>query len=302
MRKREKNPATATGTGQASNLVRGLSILRAFTPQDTWLGNQDLIERTDLPKATVSRLTGTLTAMGYLLYDEDMGRYRLGPATVSLGYSALSSSAVVQLAAPLMQELADHMGVAVALGTRDGSEMVYLANARSQGPVSLRLNVGSRLPIWRTAMGLAWLVGTTAEIRAALIDDMLATEPEHADEIRCAVGDVQRQYREKGFITSCGHWFSYINAAGIAFQPADGSPLVAITCGGIVDMIPMEACRTVAGPALRRLVERLQAGLEGADDPGPLPDAFFRTGVIGRGLPLSRKAGLRRIESSFQSV
>ena len=36
-----------------------------------------------------------------------------GTFNVSLGYSALSSSAVVQMAVPLMQELADETGVAV---------------------------------------------------------------------------------------------------------------------------------------------------------------------------------------------
>ena len=76
-----------------------------------------------------------------------LGRYSIGPATVSLGYSALSSSPVVHMARPLMQELADQTGAAVALGTRDGLEMVYLANCRSMCPVSLRLNVGSRLPL-----------------------------------------------------------------------------------------------------------------------------------------------------------
>ncbi|WP_204280159.1 helix-turn-helix domain-containing protein, partial [Raoultella ornithinolytica] len=71
----------------ASALVRGLQILRAFTPADVTLGNQELIERTGLPKATISRLTYTLVGLGYLIYDPLLGRYSIGPATVSLGYS-----------------------------------------------------------------------------------------------------------------------------------------------------------------------------------------------------------------------
>lgn len=53
----------------AASLTRGLDILRAFAANDATLGNQQLIERTGLPKATVSRLTATLVSLGYLHHD-----------------------------------------------------------------------------------------------------------------------------------------------------------------------------------------------------------------------------------------
>jgi hypothetical protein len=112
-RARPADGAEAAESQQSGGLVdpRGLEILRSFTAEDTTLGNQELIERTGLPKATVSRLTATLVSLGYLHYDTQLGRYSIGPATVSLGYSALSSSAVVHMAQPLMQSLADkHRG------------------------------------------------------------------------------------------------------------------------------------------------------------------------------------------------
>jgi hypothetical protein len=60
MRKRTKPADGSEGAevgNSAASLTRGLEILRAFTADDATLGNQDLIERTGLPKATVSRLT-----------------------------------------------------------------------------------------------------------------------------------------------------------------------------------------------------------------------------------------------------
>lgn len=254
------------GSNPAASLTRGLEILRCFTANDTTLGNQDLIERTGLPKATVSRLTATLVSLGYLHYDTQLGRYSIGPATVSLGYSALSSSAVVHMAQPLMQELADQTGVATALGTRDGLEMVYLANCRSQSPVSLRLNVGSRLPIWRTAMGLAYLAEMRSDIRDDVVARMIAEAPEHAPRIRAAVAEAIESYARQGFVAIFGSWYSYINAVGVAFRPTDGSPLVALTCGGIVDIIPQDVCLSRIGPDLVATVARLRARLNG--EPG----------------------------------
>ncbi len=270
MRKRTKpveGAEPAEAANPAASLTRGLEILRAFTADDATLGNQDLIERTNLPKATVSRLTATLVSLGYLHYDDNLGRYSIGPATVSLGYSALSSSAVIHIARPLMQQLADQTGVAVALGTRDGLEMVYLASCRSMSPVTLRLNVGSRLPIWRTAMGLAYLAEMKPEIRDMVIDETVRSDPARETQIRDLVAGALHSYKTLGFVTTFGHWYSYINAVGVAFRPTDGTPLVALTCGGIVDLVPKEACLDHVGPDLVRMAQRLRAVLTGPSDP-----------------------------------
>jgi len=269
MRKRTRRAEgydSSTAGNSAATLTRGLEILRAFTAEDATLGNQDLIERTGLPKATISRLTATLVGLGYLHYDNDLGRYSIGPATVSLGYSALSSSAVVHMARALMQELADETGAAVALGMRDGPEMVYAANCRSMAPVSLRLNVGSRLPIWRTAMGLAYVADSDPAARKLLVAEMIAAEPASKQKITELVNQAVVDLSQRGFVSIFGTWYSYINAVGVSFQPTDGSPRVALTCGGIVDIVPREACLEVVGPRLVKLVSRLGTLLEGRQD------------------------------------
>lgn len=267
MRKRN-NPTEAAepaGTGtSAASLTRGLAILRAFTPDDATLGNQDLIERTGLAGATVSRLTQTLVSLGYLHYDHVLGRYSIGAATVSLGYSALSSNPIIHIARPLMQELADWTGAAVALGARVGLEMVYLANCRSMSPVTLQLNVGSRVPIARTAMGLAYLADLDEDARRPLIEELNQLHPGQSERLTADIDRAIRDARQLGFVTAFGSWHSYINAVGVTFHASDGSATVALTCGGIVDILPPEHCRREVGPRLVRLVQELREGLEGA--------------------------------------
>ncbi|MGQ3294512.1 MAG: IclR family transcriptional regulator domain-containing protein, partial [Shinella sp.] len=163
-------------------------------------------------------------------------------------------------------ELADQTGAAVALGTRDGLEMVYLANCRSMSPVSLRLNVGSRLPIYRTAMGLAYLVEMKPEIRQSVVEQLVAAEPEKAADLERLIENATEDHRRDGFISAFGSWHSYINAVGVAFRPTDGSPLVALTCGGIVDILSRNHCREIVGPELVRLTRRLRARLAGESD------------------------------------
>jgi len=253
--------ADGEGSSSAKALIRGLDILSAFSANDATLGNQDLIRRTGLPKATVSRLTAVLTSLGYLHYDAETGRYSIGPATVSLGYSALSSSPVVHAALPLMETLAKRTGGAVALGARDGLDMVYLANHRSMGPVTLQLNVGSRLPIWRTAMGLAYIADLSAAEREAILDEIERAEPASHHAIRDLVDRSVKQYRRDGFVCAIGTWFSYINAVGTVFRPSDGTQRIAITCGGIVDILNEKTCREVVGPDVVDLITQLKLAL-----------------------------------------
>src|SRR5690606_851872 len=75
----------------ANALARGLEVLRCFTPGESLLGNKDISVRTGLPKPTVSRLTYTLTKLGYLQHDTWLGKYRLGPLVLSIGYPVLAS-------------------------------------------------------------------------------------------------------------------------------------------------------------------------------------------------------------------
>ena len=72
-------------------LARGLDVLRCFRPYETNLTNQEIAQRTGLPKPTISRLTHTLRKLDYLVYSERTGTYRLGAGVLALGFGVLSS-------------------------------------------------------------------------------------------------------------------------------------------------------------------------------------------------------------------
>ena len=63
----------------ATTLARGLEVLRCFTPLEPLLGNKEISVRTGLPKPTVSRLTYTLTKLGYLRHNMRLGNTSSAP-------------------------------------------------------------------------------------------------------------------------------------------------------------------------------------------------------------------------------
>ncbi|WP_245986003.1 IclR family transcriptional regulator [Azospirillum thermophilum] len=188
-------------------LYRGLELLRCFRPTDTALGNQELAQRSGLPKATVSRLTYTLSKLGYLVYLEDSGKYRMGVPVLGLGYACLGGMRIGETAQPYLQELAELAGdgVVAGVGGRDDLSMIYIGCARSAGVLSLQLTIGSRISLGRSSMGRACLAGVGEEERAALMRKLRARAgeerwPRIEDGILRAVDEV----RSRGFCTTIG--------------------------------------------------------------------------------------------------
>jgi DNA-binding IclR family transcriptional regulator len=152
------------------SLVRGLEILRAFRPGADLLGNGEIAERTQLSRATVSRLTQTLVDNGLLEHDRRRRSYRLAAPVLSLAHAMRAGSPVLATVAPLMRALAEKMRINVGLATADRDEMVYLESVRYNRKVALRNVVaGQRVPMELTSLGMAYLAVVDAARRRALL-------------------------------------------------------------------------------------------------------------------------------------
>lgn len=152
---------------------RGLSILSAFSSRDVWLGNSEIAARTRLPKATVSRLTQTLSMLGYLHHSRRRKQYRLGVAVLTLGYAVLGNLDVRKVARPSMQAFADSCNVLVALGARERLDMIHLETCHSNSTMlTLRVDSGSRARVATTAFGRALLAALSNDEREAAFQQM----------------------------------------------------------------------------------------------------------------------------------
>ena len=249
----EKSPQIITA------LARGLNVLRCFRKGDRFLGNQEIAARTGLPKATVSRLTQTLTTLGYLHHSKRFNQYSLGAAVLSLGYSMLGNSDILQAARPLMQELADSAEASVSLAARDGLHMVYLENCVAHANmITLRIDVGARTRIANTAMGRALLCGLPEDERSELITQIhKATPQEEWPAIKAGIDQGAIDYQQRGFCLSLGDWRENVNSIAVPLIHADGS-VQAINCGGPSWQLSAEKLEKEIGPRLVEISRRLE--------------------------------------------
>ena len=150
-------------------LSRGLDVLRAFHPNDGLLGNQELAARTNLPKPTISRLTYTLTKLGYLTPVPRFEKYQLAPSAMALGYAALANLGVRHLSEPYREELMRETGGAVAVGGRDRHSMIYFGQSRTG---LLGVQLGTRLYLVATRRRTLRLVARVARsLRQSLVQN-----------------------------------------------------------------------------------------------------------------------------------
>jgi DNA-binding IclR family transcriptional regulator len=244
-------------------LARGLEVLRTFTPAEGLLGNQEIVARTGLPKATVSRLTYTLTQLGYLTHLERLEKYQLAPGALAIGYSTLANMRIRQVARPHMQALANYSGASVALGSRDRLSLLYVEHCRAKSAVMLRLDLGSRIPIATTAMGRAMLAILPEKEREWLMRHIARREKKRWPKIRSGIERAQKDLASRGFTLSVGEWQTDVTAVGVPLIPADGSGIFAFNCGAPSFHFSRDALENDIGPRLVNMVRNIEAELNG---------------------------------------
>ena len=263
-------------------LSRGLDVLRAFHPNDGLLGNQEIAARTNLPKPTVSRLTYTLTKLGYLTPVPRFEKYQLAPSAMALGYAALANLGVRHLSEPYREEVMRETGGAVAVGGRDRLSMIYFGQSRNGLTLGVQLDVGSRIPIATTAMGRAYIWALPDDERAALLRELREHYGSRWPKMRDGIERSGETVAKHGFAISAGEWQNDVHAVGVALKLNDGTGPYAFNCGAPAFRFTEDRLRNDIGPRLVAMVRNIEAALGGA-------------------APQSKKARKQKVESRRES-
>lgn len=228
-------------------LARGLEVLRCFSAQTRMLGTTEIAGRSGLPQPTVWRLCYTLQKLGYLVVAPDRDKLMLGPAALALGGAALAGQESLDVARPAMQAFADRYRGAVALGRRDQDSIVYLLRCQGDSDLLMNFRIGTRIPLFASAIGGAWIASAVGAERQALLD---------AAPDRDWLDDVLAQYAQGGFVLH-GRPAHHINTVATALV-LDGQDRYVLNCGGPASLLSPETMQGEVGPALVRLAAELR--------------------------------------------
>ncbi len=242
----------------ATTLARGLELLRCFSPQTPVLGNKELCRATGLPAPTVSRLTYTLTTMGYLTQRSEHGKFRLGSAVLSLGYPLLASFKFRQRAREGMIRLAREVGGSVSLGIRDRLNVVYIESLRYADRQVLPLEIGMSHSLAGTAVGRACLLSYPEPERNALLNQLRVKRPDHWARFSEALLANLQEYPRRGFCVSLGESFPDVQAVAVPLGRIDQEEPAALNCAFTGRPMDERWLATVIAPKLMALARSLR--------------------------------------------
>ena len=238
-------------------VARGLAVLRAFKPGENSLSNSELAERTGLSKPTISRLSQTLAALGYLSIVPRTGHYQLGAGIVALCHSLLAGMPHRIAARPVLQEIADFSRLPASVGMRDQLVMLTIETAHHPQMRPARFDLGSRLPIETSSMGRAYLFALSEDEREAMLHRIRLQWPRGEWRgVRARIDTAFESIAKRGFCVSLGDRQPDVYAVGAPVVTADGAVL-ALNSGGMPSEVTAAQLENEIGPRLARAARQI---------------------------------------------
>lgn len=232
----------------SSVLERSFKVLDHLSAQPQGCALSVMASELGIPLSACHRVLAELVRGGYVRQDPHDGHYALTMKLVSMGLSFLSSSGVIDVAQPLLDQLAATSGELIRLAVVDGEDLTFVAKA--QGAThGLRYDpdMGRSVPLWCSAAGHAWLSTMTEDAAMELIARKGLNHPEEfgpkAPTTLKAVMTYVTRAKKRGF--------SMIEEVFAPGMSAMAAPVLSKS-GTAIGVV------TVAGPVVRLTTARME--------------------------------------------
>jgi len=153
----------------SQSLERGLDVLEVVEAAGGEVGVREIGRRLRLSPTIVQRLVTSLARRGYVEKNSDTQRYRLGYRAMVLGASSEHGSDYIVTARRELERLARDHRLNGFVSVLHGGRAVYLLAVQADGPVAIKVDPGSEMPLHSTAAGKVLLASVgDAEARKLL--------------------------------------------------------------------------------------------------------------------------------------
>ncbi len=233
----------------SSTLERAFALLEYLAARPQGVSLSTTAQELGLPLSACHRLLTELARCGYARQTRDHGDYALTTKMAALGLSYLGESGIVEIAQPVIDQLAGLCGELVRVAIVDGDRLTFVAKAQG-AKFGLRYDpdMGIDVRLSCSAGGHAWLM-TLDEERALelVVKQGFGTPGDYGPQAPTgwkALVDILARCRERGFALM--HEM-YAPGMGAMAAPVRRGKEAAL---GVI---------TIAGPSVRLTQERMLA-------------------------------------------
>ena len=174
-----KMPPEANAAHGCEGARRVLALMLTFSADDHTLTARQLAERTGIALPSVYRYLTLLRETGLLAGDE-RGSYRLSARLVGLARAAEAAESIIDVADPVMRDLAGRTGETVILVRLIGRSAVCVHRVQSRQQLRISFEAGQPLPLDRGASARLLLASLAPHIRREYLSPLAERDPEAA--------------------------------------------------------------------------------------------------------------------------
>jgi len=223
------------------SLDRGLIILESAAKAGHPVSLTELASFFGIDRSSAFRLADTLKRRGFLACPRDSNGYVLGPAMWRLSQAYDWSQALVEIAHPSLQSLADETNETAHLAIREGDEALFIDKVLGGHLITVSGQVGELVPLHGTAHGKALLADyDAAQLRALWGGRPLKAYTPHTITSVEGLAESCAEIRSQGFVTDDGEYQDSLRCVAAPVRDRDGSVIGSIGISAPAARIPVE--------------------------------------------------------------
>jgi IclR family pca regulon transcriptional regulator len=183
---------------------------------------------------------------------------------LDLGFSAINSMDLREVAAPHLQELSDETGRTVNMAVLDGADIVYIERCRTsqrgQRDIDLNLHIGSRLPAYCTSMGKVLLAGLDPERQREVLEEVQFTQrgPNALTDVDELLAELER-VRAAGLAVNNEELAYGLRSIAAPVRSQNGQVVAAINLAVHRTMVSLDSLVAHLGPQLKHTAAEISA-------------------------------------------
>jgi DNA-binding IclR family transcriptional regulator len=223
------------GTGEryvVRAVDRSLTLLVLLASAPAGMEASALARASGLHVSTVFRILQTLKLRGFVV-EAPGALYKIGPRAFEVGNSFLRNTSLQSEGQQIAERLAGETGETASVGILDSDEVLYLAIAHGQRELGIQSNVGTRHPLYCTALGkvlLASLSWPEARTLLSRIDRRQMTENTLTDVGR--LGEELHKVAAQGYALDNEERIHGVRAVAAPVRDHSGRVVAAISAAG----------------------------------------------------------------------
>ncbi len=155
-----------------NSIIRAGALLKCLAKAGASLKMRELAARLGLDRSTTYRVLLSLEKCGLVEKDPKTGEFSLGVGAFDIGSAYLRKTDLMQVAKPIMTELAGKAQETVNLAILSGAEILYIDKVDSPRSVGVMSKIGQKNPLYCTALGKALLAFQAKEDQSRILQGM----------------------------------------------------------------------------------------------------------------------------------